>query len=444
MATIATTRYEVRHLAADHLADCHVGTPTTVANETLTDTVNLIGYGNDYFNNWFVHIYSGTGSPQTRTITDFASATGVITVDAWDPNPNSSSGYELHRGPAFGYPTLGRYNRMIEGMIRSVAFAALIPQVDTSIMLTKNRRYYPVPSNQAFIQKLLIDDQRVGGDRLAPARFNSHQNFQTSAAESRLAQSFRLFDGPTDDGMWIAAVWLMLAKVGSPNYSVKVDLETDSSGLPSGVKAGTPADGDSAVVAAGTAITRVDEWVRFAFDLPIWLDYNTDFWITLVNNGGDAIASSDYVRWALDTNNAYSDGAFARRSTSSWSAVSGQDGIFRIEPYRYAERPLLPSEWEIQGQSTKQIRLLGQPESGDLLRVVGQRTALLPSSDSANVDVNGAALAWIVAGALASSIPEASEGNSQVNVDYLVRKAEQARVEIDVPAYAGSKQVEEQ
>tara|TARA_R100000306_G_C4374397_1_gene141315 strand:+ start:723 stop:2066 length:1344 start_codon:yes stop_codon:yes gene_type:complete len=447
VATIDTTRYEVRHMASSHLDDLVLAAYSDdVASTHYVDTKNLVGYGDDYFNGWTIYIYDGTGSGQSRFVTDYDSATGDITTDAWATTPNGTSLAELHRGSNFGYPSIARYNLAIEQAIRDISLQALIPTVDTtSIMLSKFRYKYDVPSGFAFIKQLLLDDGRVGGDRCDSQRFDSHENFQTAASHHRLGQSFRITDGPTDDGMLFAAAWVMLSKVGSPSYNLRIDVETDSVGnLPSGAKIGTPADGDSATVVA-TTVTTEDEWYRFSFSPPLFVDYDTDFWLTLVNaTDGSTTSGSNYIRWAKDTNNSYSNGASALYDTSWLANTAGHDFIFRMEPYRYATKPLLPDQWQIEHQATKQIHLLGGPQSGDLLNVVGQRGSLLPATDDANVDPNGSALSWISAAILAPTIPESNEGNAQVDVNYIVAQAEQAARNIDVPPQPASKQVESQ
>lgn len=66
------------------------GAPTTI---TLPTTFSA---NNDYYNNWEIHIYSGTGDGQTRTISDYDGATKVATVSSnWATNPDSTSAFYI-------------------------------------------------------------------------------------------------------------------------------------------------------------------------------------------------------------------------------------------------------------------------------------------------------------------------------------------------------------
>ena len=86
------------------------GTADSGGNNTLTASSGLGSYSNDYFNGWTIEITGGTGNGQTKTVSDFATSTGVVTVSSnWTTNPDSTSTYSLSRPftePATG-PTAG-------------------------------------------------------------------------------------------------------------------------------------------------------------------------------------------------------------------------------------------------------------------------------------------------------------------------------------------------
>lgn len=66
------------------------GTSTTIRLAAATSK------DDDFFNDYYVRIMSGTGAGQQRLITDYVSSTDTATVDsAWTVNPNSSSVYEI-------------------------------------------------------------------------------------------------------------------------------------------------------------------------------------------------------------------------------------------------------------------------------------------------------------------------------------------------------------
>lgn len=52
----------------------------------------------DFYNNFYIEIYSGTGSGQTRMISDYTGATITCTVSTWDTNPDSTSVYNIYSG----------------------------------------------------------------------------------------------------------------------------------------------------------------------------------------------------------------------------------------------------------------------------------------------------------------------------------------------------------
>jgi len=67
-------------------------TSTTLVDDALANNSQL---PDDYFIGWAVVIKEGAGKGQTVTVTDFASATGTITVAAWTTTPDTTSQYLL-------------------------------------------------------------------------------------------------------------------------------------------------------------------------------------------------------------------------------------------------------------------------------------------------------------------------------------------------------------
>lgn len=77
----------------------HRGTAQAGASSTIT-LATTASSTDDTYNNMDIVITSGTGSGQTRTITDYVGSTRVATVDeAWTTTPDDTSVYEV-RGPA--------------------------------------------------------------------------------------------------------------------------------------------------------------------------------------------------------------------------------------------------------------------------------------------------------------------------------------------------------
>ena len=149
MPAVNQKRYQVRHLVADDLGDLKLGVATAAAATTITDTVRMVGFGDDYFNqhNMRATLYKGTGVGQSRLITDYVSSTAVLTVDTWTTNPTATapiSHFEIHNVAA-GWPTFEEYNRAISQAILQIGTQALVYQDDTLICLQRDRWIYPIP-----------------------------------------------------------------------------------------------------------------------------------------------------------------------------------------------------------------------------------------------------------------------------------------------------------
>jgi hypothetical protein len=80
------------------------GTPMYATGNAVsaTGTTVVLAVGssavNDYYNNNIITIVSGTGSGQIRVITDYVGATRTCTVPVWSVNPDATSVYKI--GPA--------------------------------------------------------------------------------------------------------------------------------------------------------------------------------------------------------------------------------------------------------------------------------------------------------------------------------------------------------
>ena len=66
------------------------GGATTITLDTGASAVN------DTYNGMIIDIVSGTGSGQTKTISDYDGASRVATVTTWTTNPDNTSGFEIH------------------------------------------------------------------------------------------------------------------------------------------------------------------------------------------------------------------------------------------------------------------------------------------------------------------------------------------------------------
>lgn len=90
------------------------GTATAGASTTLTDTAKRKEI-DDYWKGGILEIMAGTGSGQTRDVTDFVQSTAVLTVDpAWATTPDTTSIYRVVKS---FYKTIEQSFEKIEQML---------------------------------------------------------------------------------------------------------------------------------------------------------------------------------------------------------------------------------------------------------------------------------------------------------------------------------------
>lgn len=81
----------VRQGAAFASGTAQAGAATTI---TLASGASA---SDDYYNNMWIRITSGTGSGQSRKISDYVGSTKAATVATWTTNPSSDSTYEIYK-----------------------------------------------------------------------------------------------------------------------------------------------------------------------------------------------------------------------------------------------------------------------------------------------------------------------------------------------------------
>lgn len=127
------------------------------------------------------------------------------------------------------------------------------------------------------------------------------------------AQSFMV---PADDDTF-QALELHLGKTLTPGCDVRVRIETDNAGEPSGTcikdSLGNDVDADIAEASVGS-----DDWVELVFSDIFSLSANTRYWI-VVNAKADGGDASNYYTWNFND----STGAIYKNGNASRSADSG-------------------------------------------------------------------------------------------------------------------------
>lgn len=84
---------------ADVISDTPEETDTAQGDGGSTDTIQLALTANasdDYYNGWYISITAGTGSGQSKQISDYTGATKIAVVESdWTTLPDNTSVYEL-------------------------------------------------------------------------------------------------------------------------------------------------------------------------------------------------------------------------------------------------------------------------------------------------------------------------------------------------------------
>ena len=107
------------------LNESYAGVVDSSTASTLVDD-DLKNYDNDYWNNGKVEIFNtATGAKQVRTVTDFVSSTGTLTVTPnWGTNPDSTYSFIVRRG--FAVKIEKAFGEMLDDVRRNGFRPALI------------------------------------------------------------------------------------------------------------------------------------------------------------------------------------------------------------------------------------------------------------------------------------------------------------------------------
>ena len=142
----------------------------------------------------------------------------------------------------------------------------------------------------------------------------------------------------------IGSVLLYMKRVGASPGNVYAEIQTDSSGSPSGTAV-------SGGVSSTVAINGIDslgfEWIRFVFPGNPVLAATTQYHLVLKSNGYTYDSGNVEVQWGTDESTpGYSGGAAATYNGSLWSAASpAADACFRV--IRKADAAMTDVEGEV-------------------------------------------------------------------------------------------------
>lgn len=162
-----------------------------------------------------------------------------------------------------------------------------------------------------------------------------------ATARSRLAQGFTL-----GSAFYLAHIDVALAKVGSPDGVIWLEVYADAAGVPTG----SPLATSDAVL--GTHLSTATQLIRFIFRVPLVIAASTTY--HLVWNSSSTVSGANYMLVGGNTSNTYAGGVAQAYNGSTWSTggVSGSVvdlsfGIYSVEataitmPSGYTKKALL-------------------------------------------------------------------------------------------------------
>lgn len=141
-----------------------------------------------------------------------------------------------------------------------------------------------------------------------------------AAARTEISQGFKC--ATTDD---VTKVRVWLKKTGSPTGNINVEIQTDSSGVPSksAVSNGTSANVDISTLTTSYA------WYTFTFSTNPSLTAGTQYHLVL--QGSNTVNGTAYAQWGVDNYDVvYPDGSMSVYDASTWTTEAVFDAVFEI------------------------------------------------------------------------------------------------------------------
>lgn len=168
-----------------------------------------------------------------------------------------------------------------------------------------------------------------------------------TGTDERAAQGFKFL--ATND---CARTILRLQRVGNPSDNVVVRIETDSAAYPSGTLVNANA---TKSIAASTISDLAEEDITFVYPAVFSLTGGTQYHIVLCRDGSRD--EDNYIRWSVQYEGSYSDGAAATRGSGTWDTYPhGNTPDFWFE--NYVDMPSLQcySESSIKQQGSYSLK----------------------------------------------------------------------------------------
>jgi hypothetical protein len=140
-----------------------------------------------------------------------------------------------------------------------------------------------------------------------------------SGTNEQAAQSFS-----SGAGGLVSLVALSVSVTGSPTDNFIVEIQTDSSGVPSGTVVGTSVS----VLASSLPAGMGGGWAYF--DVAASLSASTTYWIVCRRSGSRD--TTNYAVWQQNSSNVYAGGVPATKSSGTWSTATNDFGFIATLP----------------------------------------------------------------------------------------------------------------
>lgn len=148
------TLRDIRHAVSSLIDDVWFGTVTSTANSS--SFVDVDRTESDHTNDW-AYFYAGQAKGQERRVVSWSQSASTFTFNSvYNPAPAIGDLYELHK-----YFKVSDYNRAINLAITQVAYHALVPVTDETLLMQANTypSEYQVPNGLLYVSDVWTRDE---------------------------------------------------------------------------------------------------------------------------------------------------------------------------------------------------------------------------------------------------------------------------------------------
>lgn len=172
-----------------------------------------------------------------------------------------------------------------------------------------------------------INSSTVESDNLdvyySPGYQTTDHALRDTATNTKISQGFKPNTSST-----VTKIRLWLKKTGTPagTDTITLDIQTNSSGVPSG---STVTNGTATAVDISDTLTTSYAWVTFTFTTNPTLTAGTQYHLVL--SGAFTISGVNYVLWGIDNYDViYPDGSMSVNDGTTWTTETLFDAVFEV------------------------------------------------------------------------------------------------------------------